>query len=92
MKIEVLKTTKGASCPLGIAVKEYEAGKTYEIFDKLAKVFISNNWGKLASEKKAIKESPENKALSIKIEDKSFDKPKEVKQAKVATTKKKKKK
>lgn len=45
MKIKVLKTTKAATCELGISTTTYKAGETYDIFDELAKVFIKQGWG-----------------------------------------------
>jgi len=73
MKIEVLKTTKAASSPLGNVVKEYKAGQTYEIFDCLAKVFLDNNWGINPAEKKKIDNSPENKAIAAAAEKKQIE-------------------
>jgi hypothetical protein len=45
MQIKVLKNTKAAKDKLGIEAFDYQAGEAYEIFDELAKVFISQNWG-----------------------------------------------
>lgn len=67
MKIKVLKNTKGAKDKLGIQAFDYEAGKTYEIFDQLAKVFVAQGWG---VEEKAI-ENLENKAID-NLENKSI--------------------
>ena len=66
MKIKVLETKKAASCPKGIYSKTYHAGEEYDIFDKLAKVFISQGWGEEPKEepkKKAIK-NLKNKAIT----------------------------
>jgi len=79
MQIKVLKNTKAAKDKLGIEAFNYEAGKTYEIFDELAKVFISQNWGvelkeqieqKIIIEEKAIN-NLENKAID-NLENKSI--------------------
>jgi hypothetical protein len=79
MQIKVLKNTKAAKIKLGIEAFDYEAGKTYEIFDELAKVFISQNWGvelkeqieqKIIIEEKAIN-NLENKAID-NLENKSI--------------------
>jgi hypothetical protein len=89
MKIKVTKTTKAASCPLGIHSKEYKAGETYEIFDSLAKVFISEGWGaeegavvakaaKVVLEDKAVKSAEENKEVVVEKEEKKEDKPQTV--------------
>ena len=45
MKIKVLKTTKAATCKLGINTTNYIAGQTYEIYNELAKIFIKQGWG-----------------------------------------------
>ena len=45
MKIKVLKTTKAATCKLGINTTKYIAGQTYEIYNELAKIFIKQGWG-----------------------------------------------
>lgn len=64
MLIKVSKTTKAASCKLGINTKEYLQGQSYEIFDSLTKVFIENAWGiEVQSEEKSIEKAPENKAI-----------------------------
>lgn len=77
MRILVEKTTKAASCPLGIKSKEYQAGETYDMFEELAEVFLKQKWGVLADnkvakeapkkeatvEKKVLKKAPKNKAL-----------------------------
>ena len=63
MKIKVTKTTKAASCPLGIMSKDYIEGQTYDIFNDLAEMFISEGWGKKFDDA-SIKE----KTNSIKIE------------------------
>jgi hypothetical protein len=69
MELEIKKTILAASCPLGISTKEYESGKTAEIFDELAEVFITEGWGvKVMSEieNKAIFNVPENKSKKDK--------------------------
>lgn len=72
MKIKVLKNTKAAKDKLGIEAFDYQAGETYEIFDELAKVFISQNWGVEA--KKEVKQeiAIEEKAIN-NLEDKALD-------------------
>lgn len=88
MQIRVLKDTEAASCPLGIFVKEYKRGSTYEIFEELASVFLLNGWGvefkefadeeikevliEEVIEQKGIEESPENKAVESTSENKGF--------------------
>ena len=84
MKIKVLKTTEAASCPLGIYSKKYIEGEVFEIYDKLATVFISQGWGvkfdepiKETSEEKSIEiDKLENKAINKAPENKSFSKAK----------------
>ncbi len=74
MKIKVLKNTKAAKDKLGIEAFDYQSGETYEIFDELASVFISQNWGvevkeqikqEIIIEEKAI-ENLENKSIKKK--------------------------
>lgn len=83
MKILVIKNTEAASCPKGILVKKYLAGEVYDIFDKLAQVFISEKWGEEVEEK-AIKIKLENKAIESVPENKEidFEKEEEVSQLK----------
>ena len=64
MKIKVLKNTKAAKDKLGIEAFDYQAGETYEIFDELANVFVSQGWG---VEVKA------EEVKQIKIEEKAID-------------------
>jgi len=64
MQIKVLKNIKAAKDKLGIAVFEYQAGKDYEIFDELAKVFISQNWG--------VEEKEAQEVQKIKVEEKEI--------------------
>lgn len=77
MKITVLKTIKATSSKEGTHSRDYLSGETYEIFDELAKVFISEKWGVEFQEKKieekAIEKSPENKAILSSPENKSFE-------------------
>ena len=71
MKIKVLKSVKAAKDKLGIEAFNYEAGKIYEIFDELAKVFVAQGWGvEEKIEEKAI-ENLENKAID-NLENKSI--------------------
>ena len=71
MQVKVLKTTKAASCPLGINSKEYVAGTITEIFDGLAKVFIAEGWGEKHLVEKSLDKSPENKAFDKVIQKKA---------------------
>jgi hypothetical protein len=71
MQIRVLKDTKAASCPLGISIKEYKAGESYEIFNELAEVFIVQGWGE--SEQKMLTPKLQNKAIESSPENKDFD-------------------
>jgi t-SNARE complex subunit (syntaxin) len=88
MKIKVLQNTKAASCPRGITTKEYKAGETYEIFDDLANVFVSQGWGEIVGKKannvelenKAVEKAPEDKA--VKAADKNKAKKSKPKAAK----------
>ena len=65
MKIKVLKSVKAAKDELGIEAFDYQAGETYGIFDELAKVFISQNWG--------VEEKEAQEAQEIKTEEKAID-------------------
>lgn len=47
--------------PNGIIVISYEKGKTYEIDESLAKVFLKEGWAELAKEEKDIGPAPDNK-------------------------------
>lgn len=40
MKVKMIKSTKGAED--GITVKTYDAGKEYDIVEKLAKIFVNS--------------------------------------------------
>jgi hypothetical protein len=80
MKIKVLKNTKAAKDKLGIEAFDYQAGETYEIFDELANVFVSQGWGveektekekQIEIEEKAIN-NLENKAVD-NLENKAID-------------------
>jgi hypothetical protein len=74
MLIKVLKTTKGAKNQSGSECREYLANQTYEMFDELAEVFISNGWAVKAIdnlEEDKI-EIQEEKALDI-LENKAID-------------------
>ncbi len=64
MQIKVLKNTKAAKDKLGIEAFDYQAGETYEIFDELAKVFISQNWG--------VEEKEAQEVQKIKVEEKEI--------------------
>jgi hypothetical protein len=64
MQIKVLKNTKAAKDKLGIEALDYQAGETYEIFDELAKVFISQNWG--------VEEKEAQEVQKIKVEEKEI--------------------
>ena len=73
MLIKVLKTTKASKDKSGIQVFEYLEGKTYDIYQDLAEVFIREGWGEEAinnlenneeiAEEKALDEL-ENKAIN----------------------------
>lgn len=45
MLIKVLKTVKASKNEQGSEVFEYEENKTYDIYLKLAEVFIKQGWG-----------------------------------------------
>ncbi len=75
MLIKVLKTKDAASCKLGISSMKYFEGKTYDIFDELADIFIKQGWGiEQKIEEKSIEESPENKMFSGNLENKQINK------------------
>jgi len=46
MKIKMLVTKEGATDSSGTATKTYEEGKTYDVFEELAKVFLREKWAK----------------------------------------------
>jgi hypothetical protein len=69
MKIKVLKTTKAATCELGISTTTYKAGETYDIYDELAKVFIKEGWGENPDNTKKI-EKPKIDDVKIKAKNK----------------------
>lgn len=72
MLIKVIKTTKAASCPMGIKTKVYEAKEEpQEIHDSLAEVFIKEGWGVLAEE--PVNNSEEKQKIEIE-EEKSIEK------------------
>lgn len=70
MKVKMLRTEKGAED--GIKVRSYEKGQTYNIAEKLAKIFITIKAAEPVAEeialvapdveKKDAKQAPENKA------------------------------
>jgi hypothetical protein len=72
MQIKVLKNTKAAKDKLGIEAFDYQAGETYEIFDELAKVFISQNWGVEEKEAQEVQEIKVEEK-EIKTEEKAID-------------------
>jgi signal recognition particle GTPase len=72
MKIKVLKNIKAAKNKLGIEAFDYQAGETYEIFDELASVFISQNWGVEVKEQIQQEIIIEEKAIE-NLEDKAVD-------------------
>lgn len=74
MLIKVLKTTIASKDESGCYSKEYKKGETYNIYDDLANVFISQGWGEKLAEKKSIQEL-DNKAIT-NIENKFFAKKK----------------
>lgn len=72
MKIRVFRTVKAAKDPSGVELFEYKSGETYEIFDWLAKVFISQGWG--YEEKEEIKEIEAIEVKAVEdLEDKAID-------------------
>ena len=75
MKIKVLKTTKAATCKLGISTTTYKAGETYDIYDELAKVFIKQGWGENPDNTKKI-EKPKIDDAEAKAKAKAADKAK----------------
>lgn len=50
MLIKVLKNTLASANNLGNSLKEYRAGKIYDIYEELAETFVRENWGKYAEE------------------------------------------
>ncbi len=61
MKIRMIETRSGSQD--GINVNTYEAGKSYDLTERLAGVFIDNGW---AVEDKAMDNAPETKAEAPK--------------------------
>lgn len=45
MLIKVLKNTLASANNLGNSLKEYEAGKIYDIYEELANTFVREEWG-----------------------------------------------
>jgi hypothetical protein len=75
MFIEMLKTSIG--CNDGKNSDTYEAGKTYDLSDSLAKCFIDMQVGKkVEDEKKAEDKAPVNKAHTSDQHDNKALKPK----------------
>jgi hypothetical protein len=81
MRVKMLRTTKGAED--GITIKEYHAGTTYDMQEKLAKVFVNAlNVAVFVAEEvqqitKGLSAAPENKDAK---KDKKDKKDKENKQ------------
>jgi len=71
--ITITMTETRTGSPNGINVNKYSLGKTYNLPDGLAKVFLDNKWANLYVEEveqevespmsKAIEKPPENKAV-----------------------------
>lgn len=57
MRIRMTTTTKAS--PDGIQVNTYEQGRTYELPEPFARIFLDNEW---AIEDKALDAPPETKA------------------------------
>jgi len=78
MKIKVIKTTKASQDPTGSKVFEYKAGEVYDIYQELAEVFISQEWGvaeEIEIETQVAEEIEiETQELEIKIETQDFPK------------------
>lgn len=91
MKIKMTQTIKGAADPSGIRAKTYEAGKTYDVHEELAQVFIRERWAKKNKEEKVpeetkdLKASEENKELEGAEETKE-EAPPETKDEELAKT------
>lgn len=69
MKVKILKNIKAAKDKLGIEAFDYQVGETYEVFEELANVFISQGFGVKAE---VIEEKIEEKAVEI-VEGKAID-------------------
>ena len=67
MKIKVIKTTQASQDASGTKIIEYKAGEVYDIYEELAEVFISQEWGEIEIE---------TQELEIKIETQDFPKKK----------------
>lgn len=73
MLVKVLKTTKASKNESGTQIFEYLEGKTYDIYQDLAEVFIREGWGeKTIDNLKNDKEINEEKALN-ELENKAID-------------------
>lgn len=73
MLVKILKTTKASKNESGIEVFEYQEGKTYDIYQALAEVFIKEGWGeKVIDNLENVDEVVEEKALD-ELENKVID-------------------
>lgn len=73
MLVKVLKTTKASKNESGTQTFEYLEGKTYDIYQDLAEVFIREGWGEKAIDNlKNDEEINEEKALN-ELENKAID-------------------
>lgn len=78
MQVRILKTIKGATSPAGTHTTEYKAGETYDIYESLATILISNGFASevknIEIEKKKFEKKFENKAIEKSPENKSSSK------------------
>jgi hypothetical protein len=74
MKIKVLKTIVASKDESGCYSKKYEAGLTYDIYDKLANTFIQQKWGILAEPKQEQEEVQDIiiEAPEVEVENKAI--------------------
>lgn len=89
MKIRMTQTKKAAADPSGTRAMTYEAGKEYDVHEKLAQVFLKEGW---AEENKEMKGPEETKDLEASEENKELERSEEIKEEAPSETKKKKKK
>lgn len=65
MKIKVIKTTQASQDASGTKIVEYKAGEVYDIYQELAEVFISQEWGIQAQDSKIKIETQDLKIETI---------------------------
>jgi len=77
MKVKMIQTKKAAADPSGTRAMMYEAGKEYDVHEKLAQVFLKEGW---AEESKKMKDPEETKDMKGSEENKELKGPEEIKE------------